>query len=68
MRPEPEDQKNSLRRQVYLLTCWQEQNPLHGSVIWRFRVEIPRSDHPLLFKTLSEVMSKIEMELESSDK
>lgn len=69
MKPEPEDQKNSLRRQVYLLTCWQERGGSIGLVTWRYKLEAPGYGQHYLFRTLTEVMSKIQVELDlSSDR
>lgn len=68
MKPGPEDQNNSLRRQVYLLTCWQERDSSFGLVTWRYRLEAPGYDQHYLFRSLTEVMSKIENELENNDR
>lgn len=67
MNPGPDDQKRYLRRQVYLLTCWQERDSSFGLVTWRYRLEAPGYDQHYLFRTLTEVMSKIENELDLSD-
>jgi hypothetical protein len=55
------------RYQTYLLTCLQERDEVVGTAVWRFRLETPRSGHRRIFITLEEVMSTIEMELQSSD-
>lgn len=67
MKSGSDGQNNSLRRQVYLLTCWQERDNTFGLVTWRYRLEAPGYGHHYLFRTLKEVMSKIQVELELSD-
>ncbi|HEX6385001.1 MAG TPA: hypothetical protein VF177_10055 [Anaerolineae bacterium] len=49
------------------MTCWQERDEVMGTAVWRFRLETPRSGHRRIFITLEEVMSTIEMELQSGD-
>ena len=68
MKPGPDDQKSTLRRQVYLLTCWQERDSSFGLVTWRYRLEAPGYDQHYLFRNLTEVVSKIKNELELSDR
>jgi len=68
MNPGPEDQRNPLRRQVFLLTCWQERDSSFGLVTWRYRLEAPSYNQRYLFRTLTEVMSKIQVELDLSDR
>jgi hypothetical protein len=53
------------RYDTYLLTCWQEGDEVARTVTWRFKLETPRSGRRRLFKTLQEVMTTIEMELDS---
>ena len=48
---------------TYLVTCWQERDEVMGVVVWRFRLETPRSSRRRIFTTLEEVMSIIETEL-----
>jgi len=55
------------RYQTYLLTCLQERDEVVGTAVWRFRLETPRSGHRRIFISLEQVMSTIEMELQSSD-
>ena len=55
------------RYQTYLLTCLQERDEVVGTAVWRFRLETPRSGHRRIFISLEQVMSTIEMELQSGD-
>jgi hypothetical protein len=48
---------------TYLLTCWQERDEVMGTVVWRFRLETPRSGRRRIFTALEEVMFIIETEL-----
>jgi hypothetical protein len=59
---EPSAQRSPHYR-TYLVTCWQERDEAMGTVVWRFRLETPRSGRRRLFTTLEEVMSIIETEL-----
>jgi hypothetical protein len=56
------------RYHTYLLTCWQEWDEVVGTVTWRFKLETPRSGRRRIFKTFTEVMQTIEMELEATFK
>ncbi|HEY5729797.1 MAG TPA: hypothetical protein VIS72_07075 [Anaerolineales bacterium] len=67
MKPGSVGQNNSLRRKVYLLTCWQERDDSFGLATWRYRLEALGYDQHYLFRTLKEVMSKIENELDHGD-
>lgn len=64
MKPPPLSQKRALRRQVYVLTCWQERDGLAGRVFWRFNLETLDTSGRRLFTTLQEVMDAIETELQ----
>ena len=59
--------KETPRYQTYLVTCWQERDEVMGTAVWRFRLETPRSGHRRIFISLEQVMSTIEMELQSGD-
>jgi len=59
----PPSQNPPLRRQVYLLTCWQEQDGLAGRVFWRFNLETLNTSERRLFTTLRKVMDAIETEM-----
>jgi hypothetical protein len=64
----PAQQNNAPRYDTYLLTCWQERDEAVGTVMWRFKLETPRSGQWRLFKTLKEVMETIEMNLDDDIK
>jgi len=64
MKHPPLSQKNHFRRQVYLLTCWQEREDVAESAFWRFSLETPRSGKHQLFTMLKEVMASIELDLQ----
>jgi hypothetical protein len=49
--------------QTFLLTCWQEEDEVAGTVTWRFKLETPRSGSRRLFGTLKEALEIIEKEL-----
>jgi len=51
-------------RRVYFLICWNEQDQAEKTETWYFKLEIPGSTTPRLFKTLEEVMATIENELD----
>lgn len=53
-----------MRRQIYLLTCWQERDEPAGKVTWRFNLETPGAGKRRLFANLQDVMAVIERELE----
>jgi hypothetical protein len=55
--------QQTLRRQVYFLTCWNEQTEAVQPEEWRFKLEVPGPSQPRLFKTLEEVMVTIKSEL-----
>lgn len=58
-------QKSPLRRQSYLLTCWQERDEIAGTVTWRFNLEAPGAGKRRLFTNLQDVMVWIEQELQN---
>ena len=55
-----------LRRQVYMLICWQEQREPE-KVTWRFSLEIPGSNQRRLYKSLDRVIKTIQSELDWND-
>jgi hypothetical protein len=59
----PARQNSASRYDTYLLTCWQEQDEIAGTTIWRFKLETARPGQRRLFLTLKEVMAAIETEL-----
>ncbi len=61
----PEKQENIMRRQIYLLTCWQERDEPAGKVTWRFNIETPGNDKRWLFANLQNAFTWIKKELES---
>jgi hypothetical protein len=63
MKKLPPNCEPALQRQVYLLTCWREQNDEAQTMNWRFKLETPGPSQRRLFKTLGEVMKTIEAEL-----
>lgn len=65
MEETPVGRARAPRYDTYLLTCWQERDEVARTVTWRFKLETPRSGRRRLFKTLQEVMTTIEMELDS---
>lgn len=64
MKRPPQNLNNTFRRQVYLLTCWQEKDGLAERVFWRFSLETLNTSERRLFKILQEVMDVIETELQ----
>ncbi len=64
MKGQPGNQENAMRRQIYLLTCWQERDELAGRVTWRFNLETPGAGKRRLFANLQAVMAEIERELQ----
>lgn len=65
MEQPPKKADKTPRYQTYLLTCWQEQDEIAGTMVWRFRLETPRSGQRRLFLALKAVMETIEQELET---
>jgi hypothetical protein len=63
MRHQPAKQGNAMRRQIYLLTCWQERDELAGEATWRFNLETPGASKRRLFTNLQEVMGEVELDL-----
>ncbi|UCD97734.1 MAG: hypothetical protein JSV42_12280 [Chloroflexota bacterium] len=63
MDAQPAGMDAQLRRKIYLLTCWQEQDHPANSVSWRFSLETPGSNTRALFTNLKDLMISIESEL-----
>ena len=62
------DSERAHRRQIYLLTCWQEQSQDPQTTHWRFKLETPGPKQKRLFESLGEILEAIEEELKQENR
>jgi hypothetical protein len=67
MKQPPPNHECAFRRQVYLMTCSKKWDEVAQTMNWRFKLETPGASQRRMFKTLEEVMTTIETELQHGD-